>query len=41
VNNLSQGRHVPVDRNAAAVVTTLAQAGSTHIAFRGLDFTPD
>jgi hypothetical protein len=30
-----------VDTNAAAVVTTLAQAGSTNIAFRGLDFTPN
>jgi hypothetical protein len=30
-----------VDTNAAAVVTTLVQAGSTNIAFRGLDFTPE
>jgi hypothetical protein len=30
-----------VDTNSAAVVTTLVQAGSTNIAFRGIDFTPD
>ena len=30
-----------VDTNSTAIVTTLAQAGSTNIAFRGIDFTPD
>jgi hypothetical protein len=30
-----------VDTNAGAVVTTLVQAGSTNIAFRGIDFTPN
>ncbi len=30
-----------VDTNATAVVTTVAQAGSTNVAFRGLDFTPE
>ena len=30
-----------VDTNSAAAVTTLVQAGSTNIAFRGIDFTPD
>jgi hypothetical protein len=30
-----------VDTNANAVVTTLAQAPSTKIAFRGIDFTPE
>jgi hypothetical protein len=30
-----------VDTNSAAVVTTLVQAGSTNIAFRGIDFTPN
>jgi hypothetical protein len=30
-----------VDTNSSAVVTTLAQAGSTNIAFRGIDFTPN
>jgi hypothetical protein len=30
-----------VDTNAAAVVTTVAQAGSADIAFRGIDFTPE
>ena len=30
-----------VDTNAAAVVTTVAQAGSANIAFRGIDFTPE
>jgi hypothetical protein len=29
-----------VDTNATAAVTTLAQAGSVKIAFRGIDFTP-
>jgi hypothetical protein len=29
------------DTNATASVTTLAQAGSTNIAFRGIDFTPE
>jgi hypothetical protein len=30
-----------VDTNSTAVVTTLVQAGSTNIAFRGIDFTPN
>jgi hypothetical protein len=30
-----------VDTNSAALVTTLVQAGSTNIAFRGIDFTPN
>jgi hypothetical protein len=30
-----------VDTNAAAVVTTVAQAPSDKIAFRGIDFTPE
>jgi len=30
-----------VDTNAMATVTTLAQAGSTNIAYRGIDFTPE
>jgi len=30
-----------VDTNASAVVTTLVQAGSTNIALRGIDFTPN
>ena len=30
-----------VDTNANAVVTTLVQAGSTNIAFRGVEFTPN
>jgi hypothetical protein len=30
-----------VDTNANALVTTVAQAGSTNIAFRGIDFTPN
>jgi hypothetical protein len=30
-----------VDTGATATVTTLAQAGSVNIAFRGLDFTPE
>jgi hypothetical protein len=30
-----------VDTNAAAAVTTVAQAGSANIAFRGIDFTPE
>jgi hypothetical protein len=30
-----------VDTNASAVVTTLAQAHSTKIAYRGIDFTPE
>jgi hypothetical protein len=30
-----------VDTNAQAVVTTLAQAGSINMAFRGIDFTPE
>jgi hypothetical protein len=30
-----------VDTNATAVVTTLAQAGSVNVAFRGIDFTPE
>lgn len=30
-----------VDTNATAVVTTLAQAGSARIAYRGIDFTPE
>ena len=30
-----------VDTNATAAVTTVAQAGSTKVAFRGIDFTPD
>jgi len=30
-----------VDTNSAAAVTTLVQANSTNIAFRGIDFTPD
>jgi hypothetical protein len=30
-----------VDTNSAAVVTTLVQAGSTNIAYRGIDFTPN
>jgi hypothetical protein len=30
-----------VHTNSAAVVTTLVQAGSTNIAFRGIDFTPN
>jgi hypothetical protein len=30
-----------VDTNSAAIVTTLVQAGSTNIAFRGIDFTPN
>ena len=30
-----------VDTNATATVTTLAQAGSANIAYRGIDFTPE
>ncbi|MGA9777978.1 MAG: hypothetical protein WBS33_06865 [Verrucomicrobiia bacterium] len=30
-----------VDTNATAVVTTVAQATSTNVAFRGIDFTPE
>jgi hypothetical protein len=30
-----------VDTNSTAVVTTIVQAGSTNIAFRGIDFTPE
>jgi hypothetical protein len=30
-----------VDTSSAAVVTTLVQAGSTNIAYRGIDFTPN
>jgi hypothetical protein len=30
-----------VDTNATAVVTTLAQAPSARIAYRGIDFTPE
>jgi hypothetical protein len=30
-----------VDTNAMAVVTTVVQAGSAKIAYRGIDFTPD
>ncbi len=30
-----------MDTNANAVVTTLVQAGSTNIAYRGIDFTPE
>jgi hypothetical protein len=30
-----------VDTNSSAMVTTLVQAGSTNIAFRGVDFTPN
>jgi hypothetical protein len=30
-----------VDTNATATVTTIAQAGSAKIAYRGIDFTPD
>jgi hypothetical protein len=30
-----------VDTNSAAVVTTLVQAGSTNVAYRGIDFTPE
>ena len=30
-----------VDTNSAAVVTTIVQAGSTNIAYRGIDFTPN
>jgi hypothetical protein len=30
-----------VDTNATAIVTTVAQAGSTKIAYRGIDFTPE
>lgn len=30
-----------VDTNASAVITTLAQAGSTNIAYRGVAFTPN
>jgi hypothetical protein len=30
-----------VDTNATAAVTTVAQAGSANIAFRGIDFTPE
>jgi len=30
-----------VDTNATAVVTTLAQAGSAKVAYRGIDFTPE
>jgi len=29
-----------VDTNSTALVTTLVQAGSTNVAFRGIDFTP-
>ncbi len=30
-----------VDTNASAAVTTIAQAGSTNIVYRGIDFTPE
>jgi hypothetical protein len=30
-----------VDTNATTTVTTLAQAGSVNIAYRGIDFTPE
>ena len=30
-----------VDTNAMAIVTTIVQAGSTNIAYRGIDFTPE
>jgi hypothetical protein len=30
-----------VDTNSSATVTTLFQAGSTNIALRGVDFTPN
>jgi len=30
-----------VDTNAMAAVTTLAQAGSTKMAYRGIAFTPE
>jgi hypothetical protein len=41
-NSVNSNRVVRiVDTNATAVVTTLVQAGSTNIAYRGIDFTPN
>ncbi len=41
-NSVNSNRVVRiVDTNSTAVVLTLVQAGSTNIAFRGLDFTPN
>lgn len=40
-NSVNSNRIVRIVDNAAAAVTTIAQAGSTNIAFRGIDFTPE
>jgi len=41
-NSVNSNRVVRiVDTNSTAVVTTLAQAGSTNIAFRGIELTPE
>jgi len=40
-NGVNSNRVVRItDTNASAAVVTIAQAGSTNVAFRGLDFTP-